>query len=78
MKLDVNYSERFETRHNGLTDDQIDEMLKVVGADSLDQLISETIPESIRLKESLNLPAAKSEAKFIDDRFQFTGFKKLF
>ena len=67
MKLDINYSEKFESRHNGLSDDQIEEMLKVVGADSLDQLISETIPENIRLKGSLNLPDAKSEGRFLDN-----------
>ena len=67
MKLDVNYSEKFENRHNGLSEDQINDMLKVVKADSLDQLIAETIPESIRLAGSLNLPEAKSEGKFIDD-----------
>ena len=67
MKLDYNYAERFENRHNGLTDDQIDEMLKVVGAESMDQLIAETVPENIRLKQHLDLPDAKSESSFLAD-----------
>ena len=78
MKLDVNYSERFENRHNGLTEDQINEMLKVIGADSLDQLIAETIPESIRLDKSLNLPEAKSEKRFLNDIRKKIGENELF
>ena len=31
------------------------QMLKTIGADSLDQLIFETIPSDIRLKNGLNL-----------------------
>jgi glycine dehydrogenase len=55
MKLDINYSESFEGRHNGLDDKDIKEMLETVGAESLEQLIDETIPANIRLKENLNL-----------------------
>ena len=50
MKLDINYAERFESRHNGLTDVEIKEMLKVVGVETLDQLVDETIPSNIRLR----------------------------
>lgn len=78
MKLDINYSERFESRHNGLTEDQIKEMLEVVKAESLDQLIAETIPESIRLKGPLNLPKAKSEGKFLDDTRRQIAENKLY
>jgi glycine dehydrogenase len=67
MKLDINYSERFETRHNGLNEEEIKDMLKIVGADNMEQLIDETIPADIRLKDSLNLPVAKSEGQFLDD-----------
>ena len=67
MKLDINYSERFETRHNGLEDKEMKEMLKIVGVNDIEQLIDETIPADIRLKDSLNLPVAKSEGQFLDD-----------
>ena len=40
-------------------------MLKQVGAASLDQLIDEVIPASIRLKGPLDLPAAESESAYL-------------
>ncbi|HEY3401981.1 MAG TPA: aminomethyl-transferring glycine dehydrogenase [Ohtaekwangia sp.] len=71
MKIDSQYAEKFESRHIGPDDHQTKEMLKVIGASSLDELISQTIPSNIRLKKSLNLPAAKSEHQFLQE------FKKL-
>ena len=40
-------------------------MLKAVGAASLEQLIDEAIPASIRLKAPLDLPAAESESTYL-------------
>ena len=40
-------------------------MLKAVGAASLDQLIDEVIPASIRLPKPLSLPAAESESHYL-------------
>ena len=40
-------------------------MLKAVGASSLDQLIDEAIPTSIRLKTPLQLPPAESESAYL-------------
>ncbi|GAN82070.1 aminomethyl-transferring glycine dehydrogenase [Acidocella aminolytica] len=52
----------FVARHIGPDETQIAAMLKVVGAPSLDGLIAETIPESIRTNAVLALPAAEDEA----------------
>jgi glycine dehydrogenase len=59
------YIEKFESRHNAPTAEQIAEMLKVVKADSLDALIDQTVPANIRLKKPLDLPAALSEQQFL-------------
>ena len=40
-------------------------MLKKIGAESLDQLISNTVPPSIRMNHSLNIPAAMSEHEYL-------------
>ncbi len=40
-------------------------MLGAIGAASLDALVSETVPESIRLGRALNLPPAKSEYELL-------------
>lgn len=42
-------------------------MLKRIGVDSLESLIDQTIPASIRLQGRLNLPAAKTEHRFLKD-----------
>jgi glycine dehydrogenase len=36
-------------------------MLQTVGVNSIDELIEQTVPQKIRLKQPLNLPKAKSE-----------------
>jgi glycine dehydrogenase len=66
MQLDPLYSEKFESRHNAPDAHQIEEMLRVVKASSLDELIDQTVPANIRLKKSLNLPAAQSEYEFLN------------
>ena len=71
MNIDLKNAEKFESRHIGPDAQQIQDMLKVVGADSLDTLIDQTIPKDIRLKKPLNLPQAKSESEFL------RAFKKL-
>jgi len=46
---------------------QIPEMLKVVGADSLAQLVEETIPSALRSKTPLELASGKSESEVLGD-----------
>ena len=55
----------FAPRHIGPRGDDVAAMLKEVGASSLDALIDEAIPASIRLKAPLNLPAAESESAYL-------------
>ncbi len=55
----------FAPRHIGPRGDEVAAMLKQVGAASLDQLIDEAIPASIRLKGPLDLPAAESESTYL-------------
>src|SRR5688572_9198490 len=71
MKIDSQYTEKFESRHIGPDSQQIAEMLKVIRAKSVDELIDQTVPSGIRLKNPLDLPAAKSEYQFLN------SFRKL-
>ena len=48
-------TESFLIRHIGPRDEDIKKMLKVVKANSLDELIDETLPNNIKLNQSLNL-----------------------
>jgi glycine dehydrogenase len=52
----------FAQRHIGVNEQQITEMLQILGVDSLDALIEQTVPAAIRLHKPLQLPAAQSEA----------------
>ncbi|HNP18877.1 MAG TPA: aminomethyl-transferring glycine dehydrogenase [Fulvivirga sp.] len=78
MKLDITYSERFDSRHNGPDADQQERMLKFINADSIDQLIDQTIPKAIRLKKELDLPLAKSEYQFLKDFKKLAAKNKIF
>lgn len=51
----------FAPRHIGPNSDDIEQMLKVLGFPSLDALIDQTVPQTIRLKQPLKLPEAESE-----------------
>jgi glycine dehydrogenase len=68
----------FSTRHIGPDQRDISLMLKELGISSLDQLISETIPASIRLKKDLNLPEAISEFRFLKELRKIASKNKVF
>jgi glycine dehydrogenase len=55
----------FAPRHIGPRGDDVTAMLKEVGAASLDALIDEAIPVSIRLTAPLNLPEPESESAYL-------------
>lgn len=57
----------FVRRHLGPSAEDVTEMVGVIGAASLDALIDETVPASIRLRQPLNLPAARSEEGALAD-----------
>lgn len=59
--------EKFSRRHIGINEEDKNLMLKKIGVDSLDELIEQTIPADIRLKDRLNLPEALSEHEYAED-----------
>ncbi|MGH2415330.1 MAG: glycine dehydrogenase, partial [Microcystaceae cyanobacterium] len=54
-------ADSFAKRHIGPNADEIEQMLKILGFSSLDELIEKTVPSAIRLPQPLNLPRAQSE-----------------
>jgi glycine dehydrogenase len=58
-------SDRFASRHIGPQPADLQPMLQAVGARSLDALIDEALPSSIRLDKPLALPPAESEHQFL-------------
>src|SRR5690606_10811423 len=55
----------FSLRHIGTLSEDAAEMLSVIGKNSIDDLINETMPAEIRFKEKLNLPDAMSEYEIL-------------
>ncbi len=58
-------TDSFKLRHIGPSDKDLSSMLSTVKADSLDQLIYETIPDDIFLKKPLQLDPALSEQEYL-------------
>lgn len=63
----LDQSKDFITRHIGPQDEDIQSMLEVIGVSSVDKLIDETIPESIREHEKLALETSCTEQKGLKD-----------
>ncbi len=55
----------FAKRHIGISHQELNEMLNVIGVSSLDQLIDETVPDTIRMKNTLRLPDALDEHTYL-------------
>ena len=51
----------FSLRHIGVHGDDKQQMLQTLGVDSLEQLMDETLPDSIRVEKELDVPKASSE-----------------
>jgi glycine dehydrogenase len=54
-------TDSFARRHIGPSTDEAEQMLQALGFATLDELIDRTVPPTIRLQRSLQLPAAQSE-----------------
>jgi glycine dehydrogenase len=68
----------FEVRHIGPRAEEVDLMLKKVKADSLDQLIDQTLPKGLRLDKPLNLPDGINELEYIQHLKELGAKNKLF
>ena len=73
MKTDA-----FALRHIGPRENEIRQMLKTIGAETIDQLIGETLPNNIRLKEPLNLDPAMTEYEYSNHIQQLGKKNKMF
>jgi len=63
--FDLENHSDFIQRHIGPTVKQQQEMARVIGYDSLDALIDDTVPGAIRRERPMNLPAAQTEQDVI-------------
>ena len=71
-------SERFQDRHIGPDENDQQQMLKTLGVSSLDDLVAQTIPRSIRLRAPLDMKPAMSESEFLAHAADLAGKNKLY
>jgi len=71
-------TDNFTGRHIGPGKEETEKMLAVTGLTSVDALIDETIPSSIRLKQPLNLPAGINEMEYLQQLKEIGAKNKLF
>ncbi len=58
-------TDKFVDRHNGPRAHDVTAMLEKIGANSVDELIAQTVPAAIRLKNPLDLPGAMTEHQYL-------------
>jgi glycine dehydrogenase len=73
MKTDA-----FALRHIGTGENDLNHMLKTIGVDSVDQLIYETIPTDIRLKNELNMEKPMTEYEYLNHIQELGKKNKVF
>ena len=71
-------TDRFEERHVGPSEAEVGQMLDLLGYPSLEALVEATVPESIRLRRPLQLPAARGEHELIDELRALAGRNQVF
>ena len=69
--------DEFINRHLGSNPADIDAMLSAIGATSLDALIAQTVPASIRLASPLALPDSRPEAEAIAELKAIAGKNRV-
>jgi glycine dehydrogenase len=78
MSLNIHYQEDFQDRHIAPNKADTEAMLQAIGVKSIDELIEQTVPQKIRLKQPLNLPKAKSEIDYLTGLKQTASLNKVF
>ena len=71
-------TDAFALRHLGPRETDLNHMFKTIGVENLDQLIFETIPNDIRLKNDLNLDEPMTEYEYLNHIQELGKKNKIF
>ena len=71
-------NDAFALRHLGPRESDLNHMFKTIGIESLDQLIFETVPDNIRLKNELDLDAPMTEYEYLNHIQELGKKNKVF
>ncbi len=75
---DVLYPSHFAYRHIGPRRADVDEMLDLLGYESLDAFIDAVVPDEIRLRRPLALPPGRSEREVLQALRGLAGMNRVF
>jgi glycine dehydrogenase len=78
MALHWKPTEHFVDRHLGPDAEERAAMLRTLGFDSMEALIASTVPESIRLRRTLDLPGPLSEAALLEELAELASRNQVF
>jgi glycine dehydrogenase len=70
--------DQFHKRHIGINKTDCAEMLQTIGVKSLEELIDQTVPASIRSRKDLHLPDALSEFEYLQSLKETAALNKVF
>jgi glycine dehydrogenase len=70
--------EKFVYRHIGVNEKEIETMLSKIGVKNLEQLIEETIPSNIRLKQEPGLPEPMTEREYAEHIAELASKNEIF
>jgi len=72
------FKENFTRRHIGPNSSELNKILSTIGVTSVEQLLDQTIPEKIRLKNDLNIPEGISEMEFLKEIKKLSSLNQKF
>lgn len=75
---EFDHPDKFVNRHIGPTEDELNQMAKACGASSMDDLIDQTVPSNIRLKNPLALTPHVTEHIFLEDLINIAAKNKVY
>ncbi len=78
LSTELNSGDCFSRRHIGPNEGELREMLTALGVASLDQLMDETIPASIRLKKRLELTPPTTEHDYLEGLRKIASKNRIF
>ena len=70
--------DHFVNRHIGPRDEDVEKMLEFIGVSSLEELIDQTVPSDIRLKEPLSFREGLTEHLFFKKIYGLARKNKVF
>ncbi|HEY5507384.1 MAG TPA: aminomethyl-transferring glycine dehydrogenase [Paludibacter sp.] len=67
-----------QARHIGISEQDEAQMLQIIGVNTLDELIEQTIPSAIRLTNNIELPEALTERQYAEHIAEIASKNQLF